>query len=54
MTTNLANNGLQMLRDAMSNGADDMVTLLYGGAAVVTVLAALMVRNALNTAKYRR
>ncbi len=52
MTT--INQGTDLLRDALANGFDNVGSFLYAGAAIVTLLAALMVRNALNTAKYRR
>lgn len=54
MQNEIANKGLQLIWDALGNAGSDIVSWLYAGAAIVTLLAAMMVKNSLNTAKYRR
>ena len=48
------NTGQQLINDAVNAGISDMVTMLYAGAVIVGLLALVMVKNALTTAKYRR
>lgn len=54
MNNEMTKSGLKLLSDAVDAGMADMVSVLYAGAAIVTVLAMLLVKNSLSMCKYRK